>query len=138
VRRVDTPYFLVLPVFVLAMLVLSISTVVCATVPRLRPALPFLWRVLVWSGAGCIVANLPVLALYTVPYLLERRGFVSEPGNAGNVLRVVLAAGLLIGPFVASAAGFVGGAAFGVWRASRKPRATNIGGTPRLKAGTAS
>src|SRR5947209_8475684 len=98
------------------MLALSVATIVCATVPKLRWALPFAWRVLVWSGAGCVLANLPVFALYAVPLALERSGLTPAPGTTSNVLGVALAAGLLLGPIVASAAGFLGGALFGVER----------------------
>ncbi len=104
------------------MLALSAATIVCGIVPRLRWALPFAWRVLVWSGTGCILANVPVFALYAVPLALDRSGLTPEPGNARGALGVVLGVGLLLGPIVASAAVFFGGALFGVWRASRKSK----------------
>ncbi len=114
------PYFFVLPMFVLTMLALSVATVLCATVPKLRWALPFAWRVLVWSGMGCIFANVPVFALYALPLALDRTGLTPESEYAMNALRIVLVAGLLLGPIVASAVGFFGGTLFGVWRAYRQ------------------
>jgi MFS family permease len=115
-------YFFVLPVFVLAMLALAVAAILCATVPKLRWALPFAWRVLVWSGVGCVLANLPVFALHAVPFALERSGLTPAQGTTKNLLGVAFAAGLLFGPIVASAAGFFGGALFGGWRASRQSK----------------
>ena len=114
------PYFIILPLFVLAVVGLSAATVVVACVPRLRPTLPIVWRVLLWSSLGVVLANIPVFGLYFVPLLLERTHMTPAEGSGMSYLKYGLVAGLLVGPFIASAAGFVGGSYVGVSLARRK------------------
>lgn len=111
------PYFFVVPAFVMATLVMAGAALLCAFVSRLRWAYPFAWRMLVWSIVGCVAANLPVLALYLVPLAFDRAGI--SLNTAGSALNIVLAAGLLIGPVVASAAGYIGGVLLGYYLALR-------------------
>ena len=113
------PYFFVILVFLIAAIGLSAASILAAVVPRLRPGFPFLWRVLLWSTAGFILANIPVFGLYFVPLLLERTGMTPSSGSSGSFLKLALAGGLLFGPLVASGLGFLGGAAIGVWLARR-------------------
>jgi|SRR6185312_2237825 len=121
-EETSTPYFFILPAFVLAILALSTATIVSAMVRRFHFVFPFAWRVLVWSAAGCILANIPVFALYFLPVGLERGGVMPKAGTARTAVGIALATGLLVGPFVATAAGFFAGAAWGAWRASRQPK----------------
>lgn len=113
------PYFLVAVGFALANIVLATVTLACLVAPRLRRGLPFAWRVWLWSSVGCVVANLPIVALYLVPAALERAGVTPAPGVGKSALGVMLAVGLMIGPIVASAFGFIGGAAAGLILAIR-------------------
>jgi hypothetical protein len=108
--------------FILGVVLLATITLICTIVPGLRPGLPFAWRVWLWSSVGCVVANAPVFALYFVPEALERTGTTPAPGVGRSVLTVVLAGGLLLGPIIASAVGFVGGAAVGLVLAARATR----------------
>ena len=108
------PYFFVMAGFILATFILAAITLACAVVPGLRPGFPFAWRVWLWSSVGCVVANVPVFALYFVPVALERSGTMSASGVGRSVLNVMLAGGLLLGPIIASAVGFVGGATAGL------------------------
>jgi len=113
------PYFFVVQAFVMATLVMAAAALLCAFVSRLRWAYPFAWRMLVWSSVGCVVVNLPVLALYLVPLAFDRAGISLNSGGSGSALNIVLAVGLLIGPVVASAAGYIGGVLLGYYLALR-------------------
>jgi hypothetical protein len=84
------PYFFVLPIFILTIAGLSTASVIAACVPRLRPALPFLWRVLLWSSPGFLLANIPVLCLDFVPLLLERTNFTPPEGSPRSFLTLAL------------------------------------------------
>src|SRR5262249_60806193 len=97
-------------------------TLLCAIVPGLRSGFPYAWRVWLCSSLGCVVANIPVFALYFVPGALERTGTTPAPGFGRSVLSVVLAGGLLLGPIFASGVGFLGGAAAGLFLAARAAR----------------
>jgi uncharacterized membrane-anchored protein YitT (DUF2179 family) len=113
------PYFIILPFFILAVVTLSAASILVASVPRLRPMFPFFWRVLLWSSTGVLLANIPVFCLYFVPLLLETTNTSPSEGPTQSVLKYSLVGGLLLGPFIASAAGFLGGALFGVRSATR-------------------
>ena len=108
--------------FILAVALLATITLLCAIVPGLRSGFAYAWRVWLWSSLGCVVANVPVFALYFVPAALERTGTTPAPGFGRSVLSVVLAGGLLLGPIIASGVGFVGGAAVGLFLAARATR----------------
>jgi len=116
------PYFIVAAGFILAVALLGTITLLCAIVPGLRSGLAYAWRVWLWSSLGCVVANVPVFALYFVPGALERTGTTPAPGFGRSVLSIVLAGGLLLGPIIASGVGFVGGAAVGLFLAARATR----------------
>lgn len=114
------PYFFILPAFGIAVLLLGGFTIACKVAPSLNPLFPFAWRILLWSTVGFGVANGAVLLLFLVP------AFAPEgvPGNRGarGVLKIGLAAGLLVGPFIASALGFMAGSTFGAFLALRSLR----------------
>jgi len=114
------PYFIVAVGFILAVVLLA--TITPSVQLFLRSGFPFAWRVWLWSSLGCVVANVPVFVLYFLPEALERTGTTPPPGLGRNVGSVVLAGGLLLGPIIASVAGFVGGAAAGLVLAARATR----------------
>lgn len=116
------PYFLVLPLFLLAVLGFVTLTVVCAAVSSLKPGLPYAWRIGVGACCGCLLANIPVFALYFVPVALQAMDAHPEPGTARNGVAIAFVAALLVGPFVASALGFLGGAWVGYAAARRLGR----------------
>ena len=90
------PYFIVAAGFILAVALLATITLLSAIVPGLRSGFAYAWRVWLWSSLGCVVANVPVFALYFVPGALERTGTTPAPGFGRSVLSVVLAGGLLL------------------------------------------
>jgi hypothetical protein len=63
-----------------------------------------------------------VFGLYFVPSVLQRANIAPAEGASHTVLTVILAGGLLVGPFIASAIGFLGGAVLGLWFAARVSR----------------
>src|SRR5512145_2605335 len=86
--------------------------------PSLRPLFPFAWRILLWSTVGIVVANGAVLLLFLVPALAP----AGSPGDARGASKTGLGIGLLLGPFVATALGFMAGSTFGVFLALRSLR----------------
>ncbi len=113
-------YFLVLPVVGVLVLLLGGFTVACRVAPSLRPLFPFAGRILVWATAGVVAAHGAVLLLYLVPAFAPEE-LASDQGARG-LLKIFLAAGLLVAPLVASALGFMAGSTFGVFMALRSLR----------------
>ncbi len=115
-------YFIILPLFIFSVLLMSVCSILCAVVPSWRRMSPFAWRILVWSSLGCILANIPILGLYLLPWALQQLGVVPGQGVGSSALKYVFMACLLIGPFVASAGGYAGGVVFAVRAATRAIR----------------
>ena len=119
------PYFFILPAFGIAVLLLVGFTVACRIAPSLEPMFPFAWRIMLWSTVGFVVANAVVLLLFLVPAFAPECA-QGDPG-AREASRIGLAAGLLLGPFIASALGFMAGSTFGVFLALRSLRSASGG-----------
>jgi len=118
-------YFLFLSAFGVAVLLLGGFAIACRVAPSLNPLFPFAWRILLWSTVGFAVANGAVLLLFLVPAFAPAAA-PGEPG-AREALKIGLAAGLLVGPFIASALGFMAGSTFGVFLALRSLRSASGG-----------
>lgn len=127
------PYFFILPAFGIAVVLLGGFTIACRSAPSLNSLFPFAWRILLWSTVGFAVANGAVLLLFLVPVFAPE----SVPGDprAREVLKIGLAAGLVAGPFIASALGFVAGSTFGYFLALRSLRSAS--GSRRYRGGGA-
>ena len=106
-------YFFILPAVALATFAMSVVSLICRLVTRLRWAYPYAWRVLVWSVVGFVVANIPIVALYLLPLLFVQSG--ADPKAIGKPVAIVFAAGLFLGPLVALVVGYGGGAVLGLW-----------------------
>ena len=119
------PYFFIIPPFGIAVLLLAGFTVACRVAPSLTPLFPFAWRILLWSTVGFAVANGAVLLLFLVPAFTPAAA-PADPG-AREALRIGVAAGLLLGPFIASALGFMAGSTLGVFLALRSLRSASVG-----------
>lgn len=113
------PYFVILPVFVLAMLLESLGLALCALVPRLRRALPYGWRVLVGSAVGFLTANAASLLFGVVPVLCATALGIDRDHPAAGIVAGFTILGLFLGPLVVSPLGFLGGAWVG-WRRARR------------------
>ncbi len=114
------PYFFVLPVVGVVVLLLGGFALACRLLPSLRPLFPFAWRILLWATVGVVAANGAVFALYLVPAFAPE-GLAADQGTRG-FLKMILAAGLLVGPLVATALGFMAGSTLGVFLALRALR----------------
>ena len=107
-------YFFIIPLFLIVVFLLTVATVLTRFVEPFKPAFPFVWRSFLWSSVGFIVSNSLVLAAFLLPALLDKnQGQMSGPAKFGFV------AFLFIGPVIASAVGFIGGLALGIWFAIR-------------------
>ncbi len=116
------PYFFVLPVVGAVVLLLGAFTLACRATPSLRPLFPFAWRILLWSTAGVVAANAAVFLLYLVPAFAPEE--LAADQGARGLLRIFLAAGLLVGPLVATALGFMAGSTLGAVLALRALRSS--------------
>ncbi len=126
------PYFFLLPVAGAIVVLLGGFAAVCRIAPPLRPLFPFAWRILLWSTVGIAAANGAVLLLYLLPGLAPE-GLAADP-RARGLLQISLAAGLLVGPIVATALGFMAGSTLGVFLALRSLRERREGAGERRAA----
>lgn len=111
-------YFIILPLWGIALVGMTGATMATRLVPRLAPAYPFAWRMLLWSSVTFVGSNVIVLAFY----VLAARIAGSIGQSAHPAAQLGLGAALLLAPVVASGAGFVGGAGVGAWLAHRATR----------------
>jgi hypothetical protein len=103
------PYFLILPLFAILVSLLVLLTVISALTPSLHHWLPTAWRLLLWCTLGFLLANAILVAVF---FIVGRFFFPATEGTWLQIPSGVLG-GLLVflGPFIASAAGVMGGAA---------------------------
>lgn|SRR5512146_2410010 len=60
------PYLFLLPPWAVAVLAMAAATMATRVAPRLRPAYPYAWRILLWSNIGFVAANVLVQVFYPV------------------------------------------------------------------------
>jgi MFS family permease len=116
------PYFVILPVFLVAMCAEGLGLALCALVPKLRRAVPYGWRVLVGSVVGFVTANLASLLVGVVPVLVASALGIDRDHPGAPVVAAFALLGLFLGPLVVSPLGFLGGAWFG-WRRAKRAHA---------------
>ncbi len=117
------PYFFILPAFVLYLALLTAALV--GTV-LYRPAIglrPYIAGALLWSSIGFVVSTMAyvvgaVLAVGAIDKVLA-----GQPSTVGSI---AMGGVIFIAPFIAAAAGVLGGTAFGVARRWRKESARGI------------
>ena len=103
-------YFIIIPVFVVALFLMGCVVVACRFVDAIKPLYPFAWRVLLWSSLGFVLANSVMLGLLILPGTSGFQGFE----QAGNLAKIGYASVLLLGPAIASFIGFFGGTVMGI------------------------
>jgi hypothetical protein len=113
------PYFVILPVFVVALCAEGLALALCAAVPALRRGVPYGWRVLVGSFVGFVTANLASLLVGVVPVLVATALGIGRDHPLAQVVAGFSLLGLFLGPLVVSPLGFLGGAWAGWRRAQR-------------------
>ena len=114
------PYFIILPVYALLLAFLAAASVVARCVESWRPASGYIVGGTVGTLPGFIVANVVVTLAGLLPVLVAQH--FTPPQWLQQAGAVVVAAILLIGPFVASAIGVVLGFAAGVFFVFRRRR----------------
>lgn len=111
-------YFLILPLWLASVLVMAAVAVATRVLRGGSAAFPYAWRILLWSSLGFLTAN--GLLLGGCALVASAAG--AGAGAAHPLVGLGLVAALLLGPIVASAAGFGGGALVGfvlAWRSRR-------------------
>jgi len=103
-------YFVILPVFVVALVLMGCVVVACRFVDAIKPLHPFAWRVLLWSSLGFVLANSVMLGLLMLPGASGSTGLE----QAGNLAKIGYASVLFLSPAIASFIGFFGGAVLGI------------------------
>jgi hypothetical protein len=117
------PYFIILPAFVLAELILLGALVGTLTIGSLKRFRGALLAVIIWATLGFVVANAIIVAI-TFGALA-----VADRTGAGEwaIVKVLLAALFFVGPFAASIGGAAAGALMGLRRAFRASELSNRG-----------
>jgi hypothetical protein len=113
------PYFVILPVFVLATCAEGLGLALCAAIPALRRVVPYGWRMVVGSVLGFVTANLASLAVGVVPVLCATALGIDRDHPGAPVVAAFALLGLFLGPLIVSPLGFLGGAWVG-WRRARR------------------
>jgi hypothetical protein len=108
------PYFLICPLWGLAVISLLAVTLATRVVRRLAPGYPFAWRILLWSSVGFLAANALLLAALVGGGVLADK-LPRASGLVGYAAAFGVAGAVFLGPFLASAAGFAGGAVVGAY-----------------------
>jgi hypothetical protein len=111
------PYFFILPGFVLYVAAMSIALALTSVYRPVAFLRPHLASVLLWSSLGFVVSTVAyavvmVASVHAMGLVLG--GKPSVPGG------IAMAGIVFVGPFVASAVGLLGGAAFGARRIRRR------------------
>lgn len=118
------PYFVILPVFAVAVCAEGLGLVLCAANPAWRRAVPYGWRMLVGSLLGFLSANLASLLFGVLPVLCATALHIGKDDPGAQVVAAFALLGLFLGPLIASPLGFLGGAWVGLrraWRVQRVP-----------------
>ncbi len=118
------PYFVILPIFAVAVCAEGIGLLLCAAIPALRRGLPYGWRMLVGSLLGFLTANLASLLVGVVPVLCAGAMGIGKDDPGARVVVGFTLLGLFFGPLIVSPLGFLGGAWVGLRRARRVQHVT--------------
>lgn len=111
-------YFIILPVWVLVLLGMAALTVATRMVPRWSPIFPYAWRVLLWSSVGFLVAN---ALLWLGEAAIVGAGRPADAEQSGPAaLQAALGLALILGPVIASMAGFGTGTGVALFLARRR------------------
>lgn len=113
------PYFIILPLWLVAVAGMAAATVATRLAQRLRPAYPFAWRILVWTSVGFVTANALVMLFY---FVAAQAAAMAGPGPHHPLAKIGLASALLLAPIAGSVGGFLAGLALAVWLAVRATR----------------
>jgi hypothetical protein len=114
------PYFFIAAAF----LMFTVLGIGAALVSRLwtplRPIFPYAWRSWLWGSIGFVLANIALAGIGWIA--IQQSGKVEAVAAYRQAAGFAAAVTLLLGPFVASAAGASAGIAFGCFLAFRQTR----------------
>jgi hypothetical protein len=107
------PYFFILPVYVILLIVLVGTAVVARFILRFRPASGYLVGGAIGTLIGFVFINVVVMLAGVAPAWLAQK--FTFPDWLRQVSKYLAAGTLLIGPFIASALGVLIGFAAGIY-----------------------
>jgi hypothetical protein len=122
------PYFLILPLFALGVAVQIALLALSLIAPPLARRRPYLWRVLVGSSAGFVVANILVVSICAVPIVFGEKLGLRDDNPLHAAIGLVAGIGLLVGPLIATVVGLALGAKIGI-RCAKRATAMNAEAT---------
>jgi hypothetical protein len=111
------PYFFILPAFVayfITMVVAINVAVLCRPAGHLRR---YLASFLIWSSLGFVASTVVYAIMLVVSAKVWGQITAGKSSIAGGVVMGVI---VFIAPFVAAAAGLIGGGIFGLWKCLSK------------------
>jgi len=111
------PYFFILPLFALYFLAMLSAIIVTMLYRPAAHSRRYLTSLLIWSSLGFVVSTV-VYAIMLVASVKVVDQIVA--GRSSVVGGVVMGGMVFIAPFLAAAAGLIGGGVFGLWKCSRK------------------
>jgi hypothetical protein len=105
-------YFIILPAFALWLVLAALTVGMTKSVPRFAFAFPFVWRISLYATLGFVIANaVLVLALAGSSFAVGRQPSAAAEG--AGALQILWGVGAVVGPIIASAAGWLFGAVTG-------------------------
>lgn len=118
-------YFIILPAFILWLVIASIALVVVRRSRRYPHAFSYAWRFCLWSTIGFVVANVLLVGILAGAFILM--GPASGERTIGrDALQLIVGIGGMVGPILASLAGWLAGGLLGAFREFRAHRQTVV------------
>ncbi|SRR6266403_236600 len=114
------PYFFILPAYAALLVGLVGAAVIARFVPRFRPASGYIIGGAAGTLAGFIIINVIVFLAGMAPVWLAPK--ITLPDSLHQITKFFVAFTLLIGPFIASGVGVLGGFAAGLYFVYRRNR----------------
>src|SRR5688572_1582478 len=112
-------YVIILPLFGLWLVGSGLVLLGTRVVPLFRPLYPYAWRIVFWASAGVVLANAALLTMLGLGLVVLQLSDTGAPSTLRGLVTIGWTGGAMLGPFVASAAGWGIGALLGVALAFR-------------------
>ena len=114
------PYFLILPAYAIFLVALIIIAIVARFTERFKSASQYIFAGAFGTLIGFLIANIFLWIIGLFPVWLNQN--IPFPDWLQRIGKFFTAATLLLGPFIASAAGILLGLVFGVYFVHRRRR----------------